>query len=128
MTIAIREVEIMFRLAVFNVWSHNRDDHASNFSFLMDENGTWKLGPAYDLTFSSGMNAEQSTSVMGEGRNPNINHLVKLGKEAKLNKRLVEQIIEQTVSSLGQWTTLARIYHVRKTNILLIEKAIGNIK
>jgi serine/threonine-protein kinase HipA len=50
----IREVEKMYRLAVFNVLSHNRDDHAKNFSFLMDNHGEWKLAPAYDLTFSSG--------------------------------------------------------------------------
>jgi serine/threonine-protein kinase HipA len=35
----IREVEKMYRLAVFNVLAHNRDDHAKNFSFLMDEKG-----------------------------------------------------------------------------------------
>ncbi|WP_229213629.1 HipA domain-containing protein [Dyadobacter psychrotolerans] len=35
----IREVEKMFRPAVFNVLAHNRDDHAKNFSFLMDEKG-----------------------------------------------------------------------------------------
>jgi serine/threonine-protein kinase HipA len=29
----IREVEKMYRLAVFNVMAHNRDDHAKNFSF-----------------------------------------------------------------------------------------------
>ena len=48
----IREVEKMYRLAVFNVLAHNRDDHAKNFSFLMDEKGEWKFAPAYDLTFS----------------------------------------------------------------------------
>ncbi|MFZ9004716.1 MAG: HipA domain-containing protein, partial [Robiginitalea sp.] len=35
----VREVEKMFRLAVFNVLAHNRDDHAKNFSFLMDNTG-----------------------------------------------------------------------------------------
>jgi len=32
----VREVEKMYKLAVFNVLAHNRDDHAKNFSFLMD--------------------------------------------------------------------------------------------
>ena len=54
MTRDIRECEKMFRYAVFNVLAHNRDDHAKNFSFLMDSQGQWKLSPAYDLTFSSG--------------------------------------------------------------------------
>lgn len=41
----------LFRQMVFNVVTSNRDDHTKNFSFLMDENGSWSLSPAYDLTF-----------------------------------------------------------------------------
>lgn len=39
----VREAEKMFRLAVFNVLGHSRDDHAKNFTFLMDEAGNWSL-------------------------------------------------------------------------------------
>ncbi|MCB4235424.1 type II toxin-antitoxin system HipA family toxin [Kaistella anthropi] len=62
----IREVEKMFRLAVFNVMAHNRDDHAKNFSFLMNEFGEWKLSPYYDLTFSNGI--LWRTKHNGDGR------------------------------------------------------------
>ena len=55
-----------------------------------------KLSTAYDLTFSSGPNGEQSTMVMGEGKNPRIDHLIKLGLEAKLSKNRITEIIEQT--------------------------------
>ena len=65
----IEECEKQFRNAAFNVFSHNRDDHAKNFSFLMDENGTWTVSPAYDLTFSTGPGGEHCTTIMGNGRN-----------------------------------------------------------
>jgi len=39
---------------VFNVLACNRDDHARNFAFLMEPDGTWRHTPAYDLTFSAG--------------------------------------------------------------------------
>jgi len=117
----VREVEKMFRLAVFNVLAHNRDDHAKNFSFLMDEKGEWKLSPAYDLTFSSGVRGEQSTMVMGEGKTPGVEHLAKLGAEAQLPKAKVKQIIEQTKSALSGWKKLAKEYEVSKANISLIE-------
>ena len=68
----VRETEKMFRLAVFNVLAHNRDDHSKNFSFLMNEVGEWQLSPAYDLTFSSGPGGEQSTMVIGEGKTPGL--------------------------------------------------------
>ena len=76
----INEVKKLFRLAVFNLFTHNRDDHAKNFSFMLDEKNSWKLTPAYDLTFSYGVGTEHSTTYLNEGKNPNINHLEKLAK------------------------------------------------
>ena len=117
----IREVEKMFRIAVFNVLAHNRDDHAKNFTFLMDANGTWRVSPAYDLTFSSGPSGEQSTMVMGEGKAPSLTHLQALGKEAGLTKPKILRIIEQTKSALSHWEVLAKTHGVRAANIRLIK-------
>ncbi|MGE4455205.1 MAG: type II toxin-antitoxin system HipA family toxin, partial [Sphaerochaeta sp.] len=121
----IREVEKMYRLAVFNVLAHNRDDHAKNFSFLMDAHGKWTLSPAYDLTFSSGPGGEQSTMVMGEGRSPDVEHLLRLGLNAKLSKQQIASIIDQTRSALSGWNTLARQYGVSNENISLISQNIS---
>lgn len=117
----VREVEKMFHLAVFNVLSHNRDDHGKNFTFLMDQSGEWKLSPAYDLTFSSGPRGHQSTMVMGEGQNPSVQHLTKLGREASLGTTQIKEIIDQTKHALSQWNTLANNYGVGQTNIKLIK-------
>jgi len=119
-----REVEKMFRLAVFNVLSHNRDDHSKNFTFLMDASGEWKLSPVYDLTFSFGPRKEQSTMVMGEGRNPGLEHLTKLGLDAKIDNKKIDGIIEQTRHALSQWMTLAKEYGVAQGNINLIKSKI----
>lgn len=120
----MREVEKMFRLAVFNVLSHNRDDHSKNFSFLMNATGEWALSPAYDLTFSSGPRGEQSTMVMGEGKNPCEEHLIKLGESAGLDQKKIQSILDQTKNALGQWKRLAEAYGVSKANIALIGKNI----
>ncbi len=119
-----REAGKIYQLAVFNVLAHNRDDHAKNFSFLMNPNGKWTLSPAYDLTFSSGPRGEQSTMVMGEGRNPRVEHLLKLAKEANIEKDRATEIIEATRSSLAQWPALAKQYGVRDVNIKLIGEKI----
>jgi serine/threonine-protein kinase HipA len=121
----VREIEKMFRLAVFNVLAHNRDDHSKNFSFLTDETGRWALSPAYDLTFSHGPRGEQSTMVMGEGRNPAANHLLKLGEAAKLNKRTVADAIDRTREALSRWPELAGEHEVSKATIDRIRKAIA---
>jgi len=110
-----------------NVLSHNRDDHSKNFSYLMDNQGVWKLSPAYDLTFSSGPRGEQSTMVMGEGRNPNTKHLIKLAAEAKIKKSRAFEIIDATKSSLSKWPALAKQYGVSDTNIKLIQNKISQV-
>ena len=119
-----REIEKLYQLAVFNVLAHNRDDHSKNFSFLMDEKGEWKLSPAYDLTFSSGPRGEQSTMVIGEGKSPSVDHLIKLGHEAKLSKAHIIEIIDKTKTALASWEVLATEYGVSTNNIRLISKHI----
>ncbi|MCY4378443.1 MAG: type II toxin-antitoxin system HipA family toxin [Candidatus Dadabacteria bacterium] len=127
MTRDMREVEKMYRHAVFNVMSHNRDDHAKNFSFIMDSESEWKLSPAYDITFSSGPGGQQSTTVLGEGRNPASAHLRSLGQKAKLNDKTVENIIERTRRALSEWKALARGHGVSRSNIKLIGDALGQL-
>ncbi len=41
----------VFRRMVFNVLANNTDDHNKNFSFIMNEDGIWRLSPAYDITY-----------------------------------------------------------------------------
>ena len=124
----VREVEKMFRLAAFNVIAHNRDDHAKNFTFLMNAQGEWRLSPAYDLTFSSGPGAEQTTMVMGEGRNPTVDHLRQLGETAGLKKALVNEIIDQTRAAVRDWPDLAEAHGVTRTNIKLISERLERFK
>ena len=120
-----REVEKMFRLAVFNILAHNRDDHSKNFTFLMNSAGEWTLSPAYDLTFSFGPGGEQSMTVMGEGRAPSAEHLAKLGEAGKISSKTAQDIIAQTKDALGKWRTLADAYGVRQENVDLIEQRLG---
>lgn len=123
----VREVEKMFRLAVFNVLAYNRDDHSKNFSFLLTENGEWKLSPAYDLTFSSGPGGEQSTMVMGEGRRPSTEHLVRLGLEAKIDRADIDATLDRTRHALSQWKSLAKEHGVSRENVALIAEKIESI-
>ena len=70
--------EKVIRLAAFNVYANNCDDHSKNFAFLMDSYGKWELSPAYDLTFSYSFNGMHSTMVAGESREPGKKQLLEL--------------------------------------------------
>lgn len=116
----IREVKKMFRLAVFNVLSHNQDDHSKNFSFLMNEQGEWKLSPAYDLTFSTVFGDEQSTTVLGKGKNITDADFLKLAQIVGLEESFAIEVLGQTKQALFKWKTLASEYGVRKETVKLV--------
>jgi serine/threonine-protein kinase HipA len=101
----IVEAEKAYALACFNVLAHNRDDHARNFSFLVDEGNSWVFAPAYDLTFSDGPAGEQSTLVMGEGKNPGAEHLKALGKEHDLKN--APRILARVQEAVARWRSHA---------------------
>ena len=90
------DIENMFRRVCFNVFAHNRDDHAKNFSFLYhDEEDRWRLSPAYDLTYSNTYYGEHTTSVDGNGANPGEKELLQVGLKAGMKKSVCMDIIEQ---------------------------------
>lgn len=120
-----RQCETQFRNAVFNVLSHNRDDHAKNFSFLMDGRGTWSVSPAYDLTFSSGPSGEHATMVMGEGKNPTREHLLKLASIVPIDPQKAIAIIDQVSASVQKWRTFAQEAGVSKLHTQHIGAALS---
>ena len=95
------DLEQMYRRMCFNVFAHNRDDHAKNFSWIYDEQmDCWHPSPAYDLTWSTTYFGEHSTTVDGNGRNPGMKELLAVGKAAGMNakncKVIAEEIREKT--------------------------------
>ncbi|MFH0894739.1 MAG: type II toxin-antitoxin system HipA family toxin, partial [Bacteroidota bacterium] len=50
--LSYKQFEQQYRRMLFNVVARNQDDHAKNFSFLMNLEGGWQVSPAYDLWFS----------------------------------------------------------------------------
>ncbi|MCK5679636.1 type II toxin-antitoxin system HipA family toxin [bacterium] len=97
-----------FRLMVFNVLSHNRDDHGKNFSFRLDDtSGQWALSPAYDLTFSYGPGGEHSTTVAGEGRAPAPVHFLKLAEACGISAKEIREITDEVGDAIKQWPEFA---------------------
>jgi serine/threonine-protein kinase HipA len=97
----LQETEKAYALACFNVLAHNRDDHSKNFSFLWSDKRQWTFSPAYDLTFSYGPGGEQSTMVMGEGKNPGVEHLRALGEKHRLKN--APDILAKVRNAASRW-------------------------
>ena len=72
----------VFRRMVFNILANNTDDHNKNFSFIMQKDGTWRLSPAYDITYI----------IDSGGYLPNVDHCLYI--RAKLRGITRDDVIE----------------------------------
>lgn len=116
--------EQMFRRAVFNVLSHNRDDHSKNFAFLMNAEGIWSLAPAYDLTFSSSY-GHHSTACAKNYVDPGRKELEELANEFSIKKATV--IIDEIKGIINRWSVYAESSGVSETSIKTIEASLNTI-
>jgi len=102
-----------YRRAVFNVLTHNRDDHVKQHGFLMNASGEWRLAPAYDLVFSRGPGGEHYLAIGGRGGDDiRRQDIVKLGTDQGIAKTLCEEIIEQVADNVRELPNFARPYGV----------------
>ena len=114
----VRAYEKILRLAAFNVFAHNRDDHSKNFSFLMNADGRWKVAPAYDLTFSNAGHGMHSTLVAGESANPTKKQLMDLANYFRIKN--ARKIIDEVRAVVSNWKTYAKqsgVSHLSKNRI-----------
>ena len=122
-----RECRAMFALATFNVLSHNRDDHARQFTFLMSRDGGWRLAPAYDLTFSPGPGGEHATSVLGQGKNIDRERLLALARVADLKDAEAREVINRVVDAVADWDGFAASCDVGAASRDRIAKALASL-
>jgi serine/threonine-protein kinase HipA len=113
-----------FRLTVFNVFAHNRDDHVKNFSFIIGDDKQWAFAPAYDLTFSMGPGGEHSMTLAGEGKSPSMEHLLHLAKEASIENKYAMRIIDEVCTAINLWTQIASNIGISKDKAEEIRKFI----
>ena len=102
------QVQEQYRRALFNLLSGNRDDHAKNHGYLMEESGRWRLSPVYDVTFSSGPGGEHWTSYLGEGSCPGTTTLLQLAEQASIKANQARAILEQVQSAITLFPSLAK--------------------
>jgi serine/threonine-protein kinase HipA len=99
-----------YRRAVFNIAAVNQDDHVKNLAFLMDQDGSWRLAPAYDLTYAKGRGFTQRHQMTLAGKTEGITRtdLLTLGGAFGI-KRDGAPVIEQVVDALGTWEQNAKV-------------------
>lgn len=110
LSISETEIEQLFARMTFNVMTNNTDDHNKNFSFLLDEDGKWRLAPTYDVTFifnvnGTGPNIERRLSICGKTTDISKADLLDF---AKLNDiKNANAIINRIAEAIGKFDEYA---------------------
>ena len=91
------DIKELFKRMIFNAIGRNQDDHAKNFSFLMDENGRWTLAPAYDIacSFGKGYAKEHRLTINGKTDNIELKDLYEVAKKINISQSEVNNIVEE---------------------------------
>ena len=105
------EVEEQFRRTVFNLVTRNQDDHTKNIAFLMDRGGTWRLSPAYDVTFAYNPVGEwtgsHQMSVNGKRDGFIIDDLLAFAAYGSVRTRQAKSIIREVEETAKDFTAFA---------------------
>lgn len=122
----------VFRRMVFNILANNTDDHNKNFTFVMDRKGTWRLSPAYDMTYifdTGGFLPNKEHCMMIDGKLQDISRDDVISFASECGIRMADNIIRKVVAAVKQFRQVAMKNGVRDEWIGRVEATIiGHLK
>jgi serine/threonine-protein kinase HipA len=107
-----RDVTEAFRRMIFNVSFGVRDDHAKNHAFTMDAAGTWRLSPAYDVTYSRpgvGNGLHRQMPVRGKRRDIARSDIAEIAAAFGIGKRMLTDMFESIHKAATEWPDVCRV-------------------
>ena len=117
----------LFRRMVFNILANNTDDHHKNFTFIMNRQGTWRLSPAYDMTyiFDTGgylPNKEHCLMIRGKYKDITLDDIVSFASENGIRGPM--SIIRKVATAVSSFRSLAEKNGVKDEWVGRIETTI----
>lgn len=105
-----KAVNEQYKRMVFNIIGRNQDDHAKNFSFLMDADGIWNISPAYDITYANGLGYTKNhqLSLLGKTDNFTKDDLLKIARNHSIKENYAKECIEQTKDIFSTFKSRAK--------------------
>jgi serine/threonine-protein kinase HipA len=99
-----------FRRMAFNVIAKNCDDHTKNISFILRDQKSWELAPAYDLTFAYNPKGEWTyqhlMSVNGKFAHIERDDLLIVADRFQIGP--ASRLLAEVKSAVAQWPDFAR--------------------
>lgn len=98
-----------FRRMVFNVVARNQDDHTKNIAFLMNQDGRWKLSPAFDVIYSHNpagkWTNQHQMSINGKRDHFLLTDMINVAESISIPRP--GGIIDRVLDAVGRWPEFA---------------------
>lgn len=105
-------LEQQFLRAVFNVLARNQDDHVKNIAFLMDQDGSWSLSPAFDVMYSYNpggqWTGQHQMSLNGKRDLFDYRDLIAFADTASIKLTKAKTLIAQVAEAVENWGRYAK--------------------
>lgn len=118
----------LWRRVVFNVLVGNLDDHLRNHGFLYDQQGKWRLSPAYDLNPVplAEKVRELTTWISEEGPQADLDLARRAAPNFALKDDQAEAIIGEVSMALNGWQNTARQLRMSAVDIAYYASAFAS--
>lgn len=107
------QLQQLWKRAVFNAATANRDDHLRNFGFIHETTG-FQLSPAFDMNPDISK-TYHSTSWDGISVEPTLDVLYDTATYYGLNGREAKQVAQEILSKVSQWREIATEYQIPRS-------------
>lgn len=111
----------LWRRIVFNIAISNTDDHLRNHGFILTEKG-WVLSPAYDLNPSIEKDG-LSLNIDMDDNALNFDLAKSVGQYFRLNNAEMEAILNNVLTVVKDWKTVANRIGIKNSEIALMSSA-----
>lgn len=122
------QITQQFRRTIFNIVARNQDDHVKNIAFLMDRRGTWRLSPAFDISYSynpgGSWTSQHQMSLAGKRDDFTHADLIEGGRAADLSQHVVKTMIRDVTQAVSRWRDFAQEAGVRPEFISNIQETL----
>lgn len=121
------DLEQAFRRMVFNVMGKNCDDHSKNISFMLARQASWRLAPAYDLSFAYNPQGEWTYQhlMAVNGKFKDITHADMLAEAERYGIGSAKTVLEEVQHAVGRWREAAEIAGVSERQYAHIAELIA---
>lgn len=108
-----KAIEEQLRRAYFNILIRNQDDHVKNIAFLMDQQGAWRLSPAFDVAYahnpSGPWTSEHQMSLNGKTTDFTLDDLLAFASFCDVKSTRAKTILEKAHKAVADWDRHAHV-------------------